>query len=239
MPLSLSDLLGRAEGHGVLSRTLTHPLKRPRNGEMSNRRHEPKPHRCMGGQRGLFALREIPDAGRGRVRDTDGMVDRPEMRASDADRDRIAAVLRDAHADGRLAQDELLERLDATYTAQTYGALDRLVADLPRTTSPPATRPVGSPGVPAPPARRHTGGPTNGMAIASMVLGIFWAGWIGSILAVVFGHVALKQIERTDQGGRGMAVAGLVLGYLGLGILALIMVLIAIGTAIAGTGTTS
>jgi hypothetical protein len=66
-----------------------------------------------------------------------------------------------------------------------------------------------------------------------------WAGWIGSILAVVFGHVALKQIERTGQGGRGMAVAGLVLGYLGLSILALIMVIIAIGSAIAGTGTIS
>jgi hypothetical protein len=77
------------------------------------------------------------------------------------------------------------------------------------------------------------------MAIASMVLGIVWAGWIGSILAVVFGHVALKQIERTGQGGRGMAVAGLVLGYLGLSILALIMVIIAIGSAIAGTGTIS
>ena len=59
------------------------------------------------------------------------MVDRPEMRASDADRDRIAAVLRDAHADGRLAQDELLERLGSTYEARTYGELDQLIADLP------------------------------------------------------------------------------------------------------------
>jgi hypothetical protein len=185
-------------------------------------------------------LRGIPDAGRAGSGDTDGMVDRPEMRASDADRDRIAAVLRDAHADGRLAQDELLERLDATYTAQTYGDLDRLVADLPRTAGPPTTRPVESPGVRRPaPQARHTSGPTNGMAIASMVLGIVWAGWIGSILAVAFGHVALKQIDRTDQAGRGMAVAGLVLGYLGLGILALIIVIIAIGSAIAGTGTIS
>jgi Domain of unknown function (DUF4190)/Domain of unknown function (DUF1707) len=168
------------------------------------------------------------------------MVDRPEMRASDADRDRIVAVLRDAHADGRLAQDELLERLDATYKAQTYGDLDRLVADLPRSAGAPTTRPVESPGVGGlAPQARHTGGPTNGMAIASMVLGIVWAGWIGSILAVAFGHVALKQIERTDQAGRGMAVAGLVLGYLGLGILALIMVIIAIGSAIASTGTIS
>ena len=169
------------------------------------------------------------------------MVDRPEMRASDADRDRIAAALRDAHADGRLAQDELLDRLDATYTARTYADLDRLVADLPRTASPAATRPVESPGMrrPVPPARPPADVPTNGMAISSMVLGIVWAGWIGSILAVVFGHVALKQIELTGQGGRGMAVAGLVLGYLGLSVLVLIMVIIAVGSAIAGAGTIS
>jgi hypothetical protein len=88
------------------------------------------------------------------------MVDRrPEMRASDADRDRVAAVLRDAHADGRLAQDELLERLGATYEARTYGDLDRLVADLPRPTRTPVTRPTPHPARPAPasPARRPTG----------------------------------------------------------------------------------
>jgi hypothetical protein len=89
------------------------------------------------------------------------MVDRSEMRASDADRDRIAAVLRDAHADGRLAQDELLERLGATYEARTYGELDRLVADLPRPSRPPATRSAssGPPARPvsAPPARRQAG----------------------------------------------------------------------------------
>ena len=87
------------------------------------------------------------------------MVDRPELRASDADRDRIAAVLHDAHADGRLAQDELLERLGATYEARTYGDLDRLVADLPRPTLAAATRPAPHPMRPAPasPARRPTG----------------------------------------------------------------------------------
>jgi hypothetical protein len=87
------------------------------------------------------------------------MVDRPEMRASDADRDRVAAVLRDAHADGRLAQDELLERLGATYEARTYGDLDRLVADLPRPTRTAVTRPTPYPARPAPasPARRPAG----------------------------------------------------------------------------------
>ena len=61
---------------------------------------------------------------------------------------------------------------------------------------------------------------TNGLAIASMVLGIVWIYWIGSILAIVFGHVALSQIKKSGgtQGGRGMAIAGLVLGYLSIGL---------------------
>ena len=60
--------------------------------------------------------------------------------------------------------------------------------------------------------------PTNGLAIASLVVGILWMWWIGSILAVVFGHVALRQIARSPYGqsGRGLAIAGLVLGYGGL-----------------------
>jgi len=64
---------------------------------------------------------------------------------------------------------------------------------------------------------------TSGMAVASLVLGLLWVYWIGSLLAVVFGHVALSEIDRS-QGrtiGRGMAVAGLVLGYVGLGLLLL------------------
>ena len=69
---------------------------------------------------------------------------------------------------------------------------------------------------------------TSGMAIASMVLGIAGiivlsccccgTGFIPSVLAVVFGHVALYQIRRA--GGRlegtSMAIAGLVCGYIGL-----------------------
>ena len=57
---------------------------------------------------------------------------------------------------------------------------------------------------------------TNGLAVASLVLGILCLFWVGSVLAVVFGHVAYAQCKRTGQGGRGLAVAGLVLGYLWL-----------------------
>ena len=57
-------------------------------------------------------------------------------------------------------------------------------------------------------------GGTNGLAIASMVLGILGV----SLLAVIFGHIASSQIRTSGQQGRGMAVAGLVLGYLALAI---------------------
>ena len=70
---------------------------------------------------------------------------------------------------------------------------------------------------------------TNGLAIASMVLGIIWIYWLGSLLAIVFGHVALSQIKRNPyQTGRGMAIAGLVLGYVGLATLTLVIVLVAV-----------
>jgi hypothetical protein len=68
-------------------------------------------------------------------------------------------------------------------------------------------------------------GPTNGLAVAALVLGIVWAFWIGSALAIVFGHVALGQIRQRNQSGKGMAVAGLVLGYVGAGTFALFVVL--------------
>ncbi len=66
---------------------------------------------------------------------------------------------------------------------------------------------------------------TNGFAIASMVLGILWLWWIGSVLALVFGYVAKSQIRQTGQSGSGMATAGIVLGWIGVGFLALIIVL--------------
>ncbi|MEU6528552.1 DUF1707 domain-containing protein [Streptomyces sp. NPDC046928] len=55
----------------------------------------------------------------------------PELRASDADRERVADVLRDALAEGRLDMEEFGERLDATYRARTYGELEPLTRDLP------------------------------------------------------------------------------------------------------------
>ncbi|MEV7421003.1 DUF1707 domain-containing protein [Streptomyces sp. NPDC091212] len=55
----------------------------------------------------------------------------PAIRASDADRDRIADILREALAEGRLDADEHAERIDSVYRAKTVGELEPLVSDLP------------------------------------------------------------------------------------------------------------
>jgi hypothetical protein len=68
---------------------------------------------------------------------------------------------------------------------------------------------------------------TNGLAIASMVLGILWLYWIGSVLALVFGYTAIRQIDRSggNESGRGMAIAGIVLGWVGIGTVTLVIIL--------------
>lgn len=63
-------------------------------------------------------------------------------------------------------------------------------------------------GTPVPTSR------TNGMAIASLVLSLVCC----NILGIIFGHIALSQINRTGEAGRGLAVAGLVIGYASLAI---------------------
>jgi hypothetical protein len=67
-----------------------------------------------------------------------------ELRASDADRERIAQVLQDAHADGRLTLEELEERLGTLYRSRTLGELARLTEDL----LPPDQQPLNLDGRP-------------------------------------------------------------------------------------------
>jgi Domain of unknown function (DUF1707) len=55
----------------------------------------------------------------------------PRIRASDADRDRTATLLREHHAAGRLTAEEFADRMDKALEAKTVGELDELLADLP------------------------------------------------------------------------------------------------------------
>lgn len=72
---------------------------------------------------------------------------------------------------------------------------------------------------------------TNGFAIASLVLGIVWAMGVGSILALVFGYIGKGQIDQSGgtQTGRGMAIAGIVLGWVGVGFILLMILLMTFG----------
>jgi hypothetical protein len=71
---------------------------------------------------------------------------------------------------------------------------------------------------------------TNGVAIAALILGCaqFFVWVLSGIPAIICGHIALSQIKRTGQEGRGMAIAGLVLGYIGLALFIAFIALIAL-----------
>jgi hypothetical protein len=72
--------------------------------------------------------------------------------------------------------------------------------------------------------------PTSGLAITALVLGILG----GAIFAVLFGHLALNDIKTTGKDGKGMAIAGLVLGYIETAFWALIIIIFI--AAAAGSG---
>jgi hypothetical protein len=151
--------------------------------------------------------------------------ERAEMRACDADRDRVVERLNVAYSEGRLSKDEYDGRLEDALAARTYADLDQIVTDLP------AAPAVVVPHVVVPPVAR-----TNGLAIASLACGLaqFVFGPLATIPAIVFGHMARHQIKRTGEQGAGLALAGLILGW--ATVILAILLLVIIGVAItAGT----
>ena len=103
-------------------------------------------------------------------------IEDPDLRASDADRERVAQLLRENAADGRLDMDELDERLETAYAARTFGELDALTRDLPVV--------APQPGLPDRPGRR-TPVPTTFIWISALLIaiwavtgaGYFWPMW--------------------------------------------------------------
>jgi Domain of unknown function (DUF1707) len=104
----------------------------------------------------------------------------PEMRASDGDREKIVGRLRDAHVEGRLSADEFEDRLNAAYTAQTYGELEPLIRDIPvmRTHKTPDI--VKPQQMPVPPPR----GTRSGGDTAMRVLWTIWASVVSLNLVI-------------------------------------------------------
>jgi hypothetical protein len=89
--------------------------------------------------------------------------------------------------------------------------------------SPPAQPPPAWGG--PPPGAIYPGASTttkvSGLAVASLVTGLFfWCCAIPGIVSIVLGHLALEDIENSGgaKSGRGMAVAGIVLGWVGIAI---------------------
>lgn len=118
--------------------------------------------------------------------------ERSEIRASDAERERVVSFLRDQTAEGRLTADELDERVGRAYTAMTRGDLRRLVRDLP---DPPLGR--------RPAARRR---PPRGVVLAGMAgLAAMRLPWLALILvwtatAVTIALVALLAVLAVTVG---------------------------------------
>lgn len=119
---------------------------------------------------------------------------------------------------------------------QPVAALDELrsVMRRPPGTPPPMGGPPAVPPVPPVAAAPRTGAPayvpTSGLAVASLVCGIL--GLISCLLlpgiaAVICGHMAMRQMAdpAIRMTGRGMAVAGLITGYVSVGILVVLLLM--------------
>jgi hypothetical protein len=119
----------------------------------------------------------------------------PVLRASDAERERTATLLRDHAAAGRLTPEELGDRLDVAYAARTVGELDALTHDLPELGPPTArrSRPLDRPG--ARERALHAIGlvvlvnvACNAIWLATGADGSWWPKWVllASVLRLAF-----------------------------------------------------
>ncbi len=82
-------------------------------------------------------------------------------------------------------------------------------------------------GAPAFPSYGPRGDEKNWMGIVSLVASIaafFVAPFIGSVAAVVFGHLGLGAVKRGEASNRGLALWGTILGYVGIGIAVIVII---------------
>lgn len=120
------------------------------------------------------------------------------LRASDADRDAVATVIRDALGEGRLTLTEVDDRLAQVYRARTLGELKPITQDLPGHAAlvpPPAASPaLPEPGIPA----RIVPGPASGRAVA-VFSGVerkgVWTVPESLMLTTVFGGADLNMTD--------------------------------------------
>ncbi|MEU1051143.1 DUF1707 and DUF4190 domain-containing protein [Streptomyces sp. NPDC005876] len=159
------------------------------------------------------------------------------MLASHADRERAVDVLRAGYGEGRMEREEFEKRVARAYAARTVGELSVLVADLPQGPLPAVPALQAPPQGAVRPAFLPAGRPrTNEKAIGAAICGLLClptAGLTG-IPAVVLGHAARSEIRRKGESGDGLAMTGLVLGWLSTAGWALLVVLMVAVAAASG-----
>lgn len=86
---------------------------------------------------------------------------------------------------------------------------------------------------------------TSGLAVASLIVSILGFIWvlpvIGSLVGAILGHVALSRIKTNGGGGRGLALAGVIVGWIGFGLAVLAVIAFAalLAFAFAASSSTS
>lgn len=159
------------------------------------------------------------------------------LRASEQDRRLVQDHLNDAFAAGLLSPEDFQERTANLAKALTRDYISGLVADLPLEYRTMTFRPDHDMRAELEQLRRqvaaHQG--TNGMAIAALVCGVGqFAVPFAGIAAIILGHKARRQIRRTGEQGEGMARAGLVLGWVGIALMAFVLLIPLLGSLSAG-----
>jgi hypothetical protein len=144
----------------------------------------------------------------------------PDLRIGDADREAVAAALREHYAQGRLTLEEFNERIEAVYAATMRSQLSALTRDLPPVMAPtaPAHVPVAAPGVQRERAR-HEQGPRfrSGLGLIPALIAAFttWLLIVGlhlslfplpgklAIFLLVFGMIrgVFRRVWRSGRGG--------------------------------------
>lgn len=89
--------------------------------------------------------------------------------------------------------------------------------------TPAAPAAPAAPAYAAPAAPVYTAPRTNTLAIVALIVSFFF-----SIVGVILGHIALSQIKKTHEGGRGLAIAALIIGYVSIAITVIVSIFLVV-----------
>jgi hypothetical protein len=138
------------------------------------------------------------------------------IRAADADREQVVAILQEAYAAGRLTLPEFDERTSSAFAGRTWGELRALTADLPEQPRlrppPPAAPPPGAVPPGRLPGRRKPGRVTAGRLVPALPVAFFWiaislfargpGAYVPIVILLLIGLKFACSQQPDDDGGR-------------------------------------